>query len=325
MNKIATLFSACCLASASIGQTDVTLNITHEFGGQAFAYNQTYTTSSGLAVSFDRVQYYLSGINIVHDGGQSTQLSDPYVLASGNVSSYVLGSENVTNVEGLDFDLGVDANANSMGLSSWPNGHPLAAQSPSMDWGWPSGYFFFVIDGKADQDGDGTPEKTFQYRGLGQTLLRNVNQVSTTASASGGAVTVQMYCDIADWVMDMDMVNDGVLHNASAQNINVADNTNTYSVFSGSSSVSTGKEIEREANVNIDYQLPYAPTIFYDMVSNEKVDLKIYDIKGQMVISQNGMSGSGNYFITKELESGTYIATLSNGSVSKSVKILVQR
>ena len=53
--------------------------------------------SDGNTVSFSRVQYYLSGFEITHDGGQTLTMSDAYVLASGNVSTYNLGKRECYN------------------------------------------------------------------------------------------------------------------------------------------------------------------------------------------------------------------------------------
>ena len=127
-----TLFTL--IGMSSFAQKDINLNLIHNYNGTAFAYGQTYTTAGGTAVSFSRVQYYLSGFELTHDGGQTFSMPDAYVLASGNITSYNVGNEDVTTVEALSFDFGVDYTANHMGTISWPAGHPLAAQSPSMDW-----------------------------------------------------------------------------------------------------------------------------------------------------------------------------------------------
>ena len=42
--------------------------------------------------------------------------------------------------------------------------HPLGPKTPPMDWGWPSGYFFLVLDDKVDNTGDGTPNKLFLFK-----------------------------------------------------------------------------------------------------------------------------------------------------------------
>jgi len=88
---------------------------------------------NGTAVSLSRVQYYLSGFEITHEGGTITTMPDSYVLASANISNYTLGNEDITNLEDVNFDLGVDYASNHMGTSNWTSNHPLSSQSPSMD------------------------------------------------------------------------------------------------------------------------------------------------------------------------------------------------
>ena len=123
------------------GQKEVVLRISHALNGNTFSYNQNFTVN-GVTNHFTRLQYYLSGISIHHDGGQITSLNNVYVLASGHIKSYYLGSYIFNQVESISFDVGVDQAANAGNTVNYPSHHPLGPQSPPMDWGWPSGIFF---------------------------------------------------------------------------------------------------------------------------------------------------------------------------------------
>ena len=59
------------LGATSFAQTDININFEHHFEGTPFAYGTTYDLN-GTAVSLSRVQYYLSGFEITHDGGTVT-------------------------------------------------------------------------------------------------------------------------------------------------------------------------------------------------------------------------------------------------------------
>lgn len=312
------------LSTALLGQKDINLNLVHNYNGAPFSYGTTYSTSGGTAVSFDRVQYYLSGFEITHDGGQTLSMPDSYVLASGNITGYNVGNEAVTTVEGLSFDLGVDNVANHMGLSSWPPGHPLSAQSPSMDWSWPSGYFFFVIDGLIDDTGDGTPNKLFQLRGLGDVLLRDVNDF-TGLSLSGGSIELAVDANIADWIMNIDLATVGADHSSSPNNVKVADNTNDETVFTISPLLDVEHLELKESKIYANYELPYAPTIFYNLNTKSPVDIKVFGLDGKLYIESNSESNEGNFFINKELSTGTYLIIFSNSEIEESFKFAVKK
>lgn len=320
-----TLFTILTLIGASsFAQKDINLNLIHNYNGTPFAYGQTYTTGGGTAVSFSRVQYYLSGFEITHDGGQTLTMSDAYVLASGNITSYNLGNENVTTVEALDFDFGVDAVANGMGTSSWPVGHPLAAQSPSMDWAWPTGYFFFVIDGMIDDTGDGTPNKIFELRGLGNALLRNVTGF-TGMSVTGPSVELAIDANIADWVMNIDLIAAGVDHSGGPNNVQVSDNTNDETVFTISATLDVEDMNSKASKIYANYEAAYAPTIFYDLATQSNVDIKIYNLSGQLQLESANAQAEGNFFINEELATGSYVIVFSNDEIEESFRFVVSK
>lgn len=312
------------LLTAQLGfSQNITLNLNHEYNGVPFAYGTNFLTEDGKIVSFDRVQYYLSGMTLTHDGGQTLNATNPYVLASGNVTSYDLGAGSVTMIEGIKFDLGVDATANADGTSSWPATHPLGPQSPSMDWGWPAGYFFFVVDGKVDDNGDGVPNKDFQMRGLGDALLANVEFTGTSISGN----TIEMYVNIADWVKNLDLPTVGFQHNGSQPNVTLSENTNNETVFTLQSGVtaSIGELSEAPNHIYADYNIPYAPTLYYTLNTKSPVEIKVFDQSGKVVLEAQNQPSAGNFFVRKELKTGTYYATFANGELQESFKFIVKQ
>jgi len=303
-------------------QTDIDLVLNHEFNGSPFQYGTVYQLN-GTAVQLDRVQYYMSGFELTHDGGQTTSMPDAYVLASANVSSYTLGQENITTLEGFSFDLGVDAARNGMGTSSWPAGHPLAAQSPSMDWSWPGGYFFWVIDGQADTNQDGTPDAFFSLRGLGNTLLTDVDAFSGM-SASGNTITIGMDVNVADWLAGIDLGAVGSQHDGGANNQLIGTNTNDRTVFTLNATLNTDELTLEESSIYADYQMAYAPTIYYDLATKKKVDITVVDMAGSIVLEAKQENPEGNYFIRKELPDGTYLINFTNGDVNEQFRFVVK-
>lgn len=320
------LFIMCTLvlgaASSSFAQTDVNLNLTHTFGTNPFSYGTTYILN-GTAISFSRVQYYLSGFELTHDGGQTTSLPDAYVLGSGNISNYTLGQANVTTVEGLNFDLGVDYTRNHMGTSNWPAQHPLASQSPTMDWSWPDGYFFFAITGMVDNTGDGTPNASFELHGIGDVLLTNVTSFSGL-NASGATIELDFYVNVADWMLNLDLLTLGFQHNAGSTNMTFAANTNDETVFTVDAFTGIEDVSVKENKIYADYTVAYAPTIYYNLATTNSVDISVYDMNGRVVLADKNQNFEGNYFIRKELLTGQYMIVFSNGDTEESFKFVVQ-
>lgn len=312
MNKLILL----TLAFASFGlfgQTPLNLNMTYVWNGNAFNLGQQYTDDQGTVVEVNRVQFYLSGFRVTHDGGQTTDLTGTYVLGSANVPSNRLSSANVTTVEGISFDLGVDAATNHLDPNQYSLPHPLAIQTPSMHWGWTSGYNFLVIEGMADTDGDNIVDAPFEFHAVGDdSYLRNVTPITVAGVPNGNEIDIPIYVNVADWVKNVNLQTAGFNHGVFPVNETIMNNTNTYTVFDANSTLSVDELKNKQSNVYVNYSLPYAPTIFYKFPTTKKVDLQIVDMSGKTVLSEKNMVNAGNYFIKKELAPGTYIANFKD-------------
>jgi hypothetical protein len=146
MKKILFLLISILTFNKIHAQKNVTLIINHKLGANNFAFNTTAQNDLMQNFQITRVDYYISGIKIIHDGGQITPVQD-YILVKGSYSvSEPLGSMNVTNVEGIKFSIGVDSPANNEDPALKLG--PLAFQTPSMHWGWGAGYRFVALEGK---------------------------------------------------------------------------------------------------------------------------------------------------------------------------------
>lgn len=133
---------------AATAQKDVYMRIMHQWDGQPFAFNTIATTSEGDDVKLSRVQYYISGIKIYHDGGQMTDLATTYILADASDETQVnLGPVNLSVMDSISFAIGVDQSSNHSDPAGYNSFHPLAPKSPSMHWGWTAGYRFAALEG----------------------------------------------------------------------------------------------------------------------------------------------------------------------------------
>lgn len=148
LRRIPILVSLLGFKVLAFSQTEVVLQLNHTVDGQPFLLGQTYEVDS-TQVSFDRLQYYMCDFVVTHDGGQETALTDKYILVNADDNEvYSLGEWDIQSVESVSFGIGVDA-AHNVGIdpTTYPAGHPLAPQQPSMHWGWASGYRFLAFEG----------------------------------------------------------------------------------------------------------------------------------------------------------------------------------
>ena len=134
-------------------QSSVNIQINHLLDGVRFENEINTVNDLGNDFMIDRLQYYISGFSITHDGGQVTEVEDLYVLVSllnDSESTMIdLGELTFTTLESVNFNLGVDQEANHSDPSLYHPTHALYPKSPSMHWGWTSGYRFIALEGKS--------------------------------------------------------------------------------------------------------------------------------------------------------------------------------
>lgn len=152
MRLLSTILLSLAFLVSAQSQQNVSLTINHFLAGEKFENNVTVQNDLGDNVKFDRMEYYISDIQVIHDGGQAEKIEDLYVLVSlinkTDPTIIELGELNVTKLEGISFRLGVDEENNHADPALWPASHPLAPKNPSMHWGWTSGYRFIALEGK---------------------------------------------------------------------------------------------------------------------------------------------------------------------------------
>ncbi|MBK7335009.1 MAG: hypothetical protein IPJ00_02100 [Saprospirales bacterium] len=102
-----------------------------KLGEQPFALDQTATAPGEYAFQVTRMQYYISEIKLIHDGGQVTPVTDLYLLVSAEKDDqFDLGSFALENIEGIEFSIGVDEAHNHLDPALYSTHHPLALHNP---------------------------------------------------------------------------------------------------------------------------------------------------------------------------------------------------
>ena len=315
MMRFFTIFIMVFYFSSANSQKEIVLRLSHALNDSSFKYNEIFEVD-GVKNYYTRLQYYLSGFELEHDGGQSTALNNVYVLASGHISNYYLGNFNISSLESISFDVGVDQIANSGNTTNYSSQHPLGPKSPPMDWGWPSGYFFVVTNGFTDADNNNIPETNFQLHALGDMMLSPIDPIYLSGTNLNDTIYVDLIVNTERFVSGIDLSSVGADHSSSTDNLTMCNNSSTLNIFEpGYIDVTSLKENNVSSDyIFLDNTLAFAPTINYHFESNNKVNLRITDINGKIHINEKNLVSQGSFFPLKELATGIYIVTIDNGT-----------
>lgn len=301
--------------SSANSQKEIVLRLSHALNDSSFKYNENFEVD-GNKNYYTRLQYYLSGFELEHDAGQLTILNNVYVLASGHISNYYLGNFNISSIESISFDVGVDQIANSGNTTNYSAQHPLGPKSPPMDWGWPSGYFFVVTNGFTDIDNDNIPETNFELHALGDMMLSPIDPIYLSGTNLNDTIYIDLIVNTERFISGINLSSVGADHSSSSDNLTMCNNSSTMNIFeAGYIDVTTLKENNVSSDyIFLDYTLAFAPTINYHFESNNKVNLRITDINGKIHINEKNLVSQGSFFPLKELATGIYIVTIDNGT-----------
>lgn len=220
MKKIYLSALAAILALGLNAQKKVTLSIAHKLGSVPFAFNQAAKNDLLQDFKFNRVEYYISSIKLIHDGGQITAVPNHYILANGSTAvADLLGTFNVTQIEGIKFSIGVESPTNTGDPALWLAPHPLALKTPSMHWGWASGYRFLALEGKSGS----TFNTTFEMHGLG-----NNNYFEQTIMVAGettsDGISINLDADYTEALKGINMIAGPIDHGADLTDLDALKN-----------------------------------------------------------------------------------------------------
>lgn len=174
-----------------VGQNEVILKINQKAGDSALEKSTGYTVDAGYDLNFIRLQYFISEISFIHDGGQETKADGVYILANAlEDTEYSIGDFDIDDLEAIKFYIGVDQKANHADPTSWPFGHALAPTNPTMHWGWAAGYRFAAIEGRAGN----RMAFTYQIHALGDQHYGAV-ELDVEEVKENGTISVELNAD----------------------------------------------------------------------------------------------------------------------------------
>lgn len=205
MKKI--LFLFILFTQTTFSQNDVILKINHLMGNYILNVNSLGTNNLSQNFKLDRVQYYISEISIIHDNNQTTNIIDTWLMIDGLLNTEInLGSYDIDSVESFHFSIGVDSAHNHLDPSTFISSHALAPKSPSMHWGWTSGYRFVCVEGNT------TGGNTFHCHSFGDNLYFSQSLDYTKTGAKDNTVTIQINANYIEAVKDLDVISSYNVH-----------------------------------------------------------------------------------------------------------------
>lgn len=309
-----------------MAQKAVSLNLHHKLGDQAFSLNQAAVTPGGYAIKVTRMQYYVSQIKLLHDGGQVTPIEDFHLLVTApDDQSFELGSFDVTTIEGIEFSIGVEQAYNHLDPLSYPADHPLYPQNPSMHWGWASGYRFICMEGKASSNGT-TFNDNFQIHTVDNSNYQTIT-MELSAFEDGDDLAIHLDADYLESLVDISVLGGVFAHGATGPSYWIAVNfrdrvftpttelpTNTYQASEpmGILSISPNP-LHDFANVQLDFP------------GFDRLSFSVQDLTGRTIFEQT-LTGSQQFLtLPANWPSGMYLATVRSEQQILAVEKLIVR
>lgn len=321
MKKLYTSITAIlCIVAATNAQNIVQLNMDHRLGDEPFALYQDVEMDS-YTFELKRLQYYVSDISITHDGGTVTEIEDVWLLVDANgTGEFDLGSWDINSVESISFYIGVGSDVNHDDPAAWPADHPLYPQSPSMHWGWASGYRFIAMEGYA---GPSMSTNLFELHGLGDGNYWETTIV-VDAESESGTVIIPIIAEYSNALNDINVSSGLINHSTSGATIPLVQNFKN-GVFSAGVANSV-EDIETVISMTIAPN-PSAGSAVLNLsgLNGKGYSVEIVDLSGRS-IDTILLDNQSSTLSLPTLSAGIYLVELlKDGSLQTSTRWSVNR
>jgi hypothetical protein len=317
MKNILTLLCAALCLNLSFAQKNVQLNINHLIGSEELELAKEYMMDgeNTFPYKINRLQYYVSEITLIHDGGQKTNVADTWLLVTvPETSTFDLGTFNIDNIEGIEYHLGVNDEANFLDPSSYPDEHPLANKSPSMHWGWAAGYRFAALEGFSGNNF----LLEYQIHSLGKANYKKV-ALSLNGVTTNDQIDITVDADYENIYSNINFSKLVFLHGFDGF---AADLMNILGKNVFSAAVTSNTVDEKYKNYKfIKNNLLSDNTLRINNLDNSDYSVLISNIQGQIIASQN-ISSNDEINID---QSGIFLCQfIKNGVIVKTEKVVVR-
>ena len=301
-------------------QNSVQLNIHHKLTDADFAFNEGAKNNMEHDFNVTRLQYYMSGFSLIHDGGTETAIEDAFhVLVNASQATEIdLGMHNITQLDAIRFHIGVHPDFNHTDPASYGNGNPLAPSFPSMHWGWAAGYRFVAIEGK----GGSSYNQLYQLHGLGDNNYFQT-EVALEVSAESGEVIIDLDGDYSRILEDISVNSGVIVHGDYGEAKKALENFKDF-VFSPSPMASSTVDFSEVTGFSV-YPNPTADgtaTVSVSATQDLTYTVSVTDILGRQVKYFDNVK-SNNAITVEVTQPGFYLVNLiKNGQVVITQKLV---
>jgi hypothetical protein len=318
MKNIFTLLFIAFIASNAAAQNDLYLDFNHLWNGNAFVQDVEVLSNNGSAIKVGRLEFYLSGFSIQHDGGQVTEIDDQWLLVRPEDNeSFYLGNFDIDQVEAITFSCGVEEEYNHLDPSTYAVGHPLAPQNPSMHWGWASGYRFIAFEGTSGA----AFSQIWEIHALGD--AHYIEQtVYTGAENISGDLRISLDGNYANLLGALNVSNGMIEHSETGQTINAVFNNMQNSVFTASDGTVNIVETERSSSISI---FPNPSDGEIKIKSDSPLEMiQVFNAQGQIVYELNIAGQFQNVLSLETLPAGIYTLLGTVGSHQETQQFILK-
>ncbi|MEZ4926033.1 MAG: MbnP family protein [Saprospiraceae bacterium] len=292
-------------------QNEVVLHLSPRLGNASLALDMPFDHPSGsYQVKFTRFEYYISEIEITHDGGQITPVQGMHLIVRPALDSmYSLGQmPGVTNVEAVAFAVGVESASNHLDPASFPWNDPLAPQNPSMHWGWSAGYRFAAIEGEAGTN----LGQHFEIHALGDANYK-AQSISTTAEqVSPEQKVIHLIADYSQVVKNITLSSGLIVHGSSGMAVTLLNNFRNVVFTAETSSGLIDPAFEGTFSVAPNpASLAREVLLSYSLPEGNDYQLCVTDLTGKTIAYYSLFSGENQLLsLDKMPNSGVYLVHL---------------
>jgi hypothetical protein len=310
MKKLLLLFLLSVSFFPAFSQKEVVLNLNHMVANAPMALATPYLAPASYGFTITRLTYYISDIQLIHDGGQTTNLDSTWLLVHAPADqSFSLGTHNVTEIEGIYFSIGVDPAHNHLDPTTWPAGHPLAPQMPSMHWGWSPGYRFVALEGKTGA----TFLFTYEIHALGDDNYNAVS-LSLDAQQAGNILNINLLADYQGMFTNLDVSSGLIEHGDKGPAITLLYNfaNHVFSPMTASTAI-TAPDFAGEFAIGPNPSVDGNSVARYTLPAGNSYQMILTDITGREVRSWSLDAASSSQHLEAPAAGIWFIRLLENG------------
>lgn len=318
--KILLLYTFCFIHSFNWAQSSLKISFTPYNGNLPLTFNSVVSNLTGEKVKISTFYYYISNIHILHDGGQDLDLSDTVIIIRNDQNIFDFGIQDITDVEQINFGVGVPQSLNHSDISTYPEIHPLSFQSPSMQWGWSSGYNQVGIIGSVDSNDDDTPETAFEFFPISDNLYRSIElPISSTTINDEKFISIQTNID--QWYRDINLSTNGILHGSTGNNVILMHNSQYYSVFTAEASAEINSIKIEEGKINYNLYGDLITINWSEFQNAEKY--KLISVNGSIIDENSNIENNGTIQLSN-ITTGNYLFIIysKDGNQLKNLRII---